>query len=90
MMARVFSAVDSGAREALPKDYEARYLHCVDYLRQAVLCSADMAMEPVGQQMGGDGVGGYHVCTARGAVGAYLEEQVANGIRMTMPLDGWE
>ena len=30
----------------LPDDYHFHFNHCVDYLRQAVMCSADLSMEP--------------------------------------------
>lgn len=29
----------------LPEDYQSHFLHCIDYLRQAAMCSADLAME---------------------------------------------
>jgi hypothetical protein len=46
MMARVYSGVSSGIQEKLPSDYHAHFYHCIDYLRQAIMCSADVALEP--------------------------------------------
>lgn len=30
----------------LDTDYQSHYLHCIDYLRQAVMCAGDVALEP--------------------------------------------
>src|SRR5262245_17215474 len=46
MMARIYSALVSNMNDRLPSDYHSHYLHCVDYLRQGVMCSADLDMEP--------------------------------------------
>lgn len=32
-----------------PNDYEAHFLHCVDYMRQAAMCAGDLAIEPRGE-----------------------------------------
>lgn len=45
MMARVYSGVMSNMTQTLPNDYDAHFLHCVDYLRQGIMCSADLALE---------------------------------------------
>lgn len=46
MMARIYSSLVTNATEHLASDYHSHYLHCVDYLRQGIMCSADLAMEP--------------------------------------------
>lgn len=46
MMGRIFSALSGNITGVLPGDYFTHYMHCVDYLRQAVMCNGDMAMEP--------------------------------------------
>lgn len=46
MMGRIFSALSGNISGVLPGDYFTHYMHCVDYLRQAVMCNGDMAMEP--------------------------------------------
>lgn len=46
MMARIYSSLVSNSTEHLASDYHSHYLHCVDYLRQGIMCSADLAMEP--------------------------------------------
>lgn len=30
----------------LDTDYQSHYLHCIDYLRQAIMCAGDVALEP--------------------------------------------
>lgn len=46
MMARMYAALEGNMRHTLPDDYHTHYLHCVDYLRQGIMCSADLTMEP--------------------------------------------
>lgn len=46
MMGRIFSSLAGNISGVLPDDYFTHYMHCVDYLRQAVACAGDMAMEP--------------------------------------------
>ena len=51
MMARIFSGVVLNSTEKieeglLPDDWHFHFMHCVDYMRQAVMCGADLAMEP--------------------------------------------
>jgi hypothetical protein len=45
MMARMWSGVMSNITQGFPEDYQSHYLHCIDYLRQAIMCSADLALE---------------------------------------------
>lgn len=45
MMARIFSGVTTDRTSGLPTDYHDHFLHCIDYLRQAVMCTADLALE---------------------------------------------
>jgi len=53
-------------------------IHCIDYMREAILCSSDMALE--GHETtfpdnngGSDGWDSKHVCKDYGQVKAYLE-----------------
>lgn len=51
MMARIFSGMAMNntqpiPADLLPDDWHFHFLHCVDYMRQSVMCSADLAMEP--------------------------------------------
>lgn len=50
-MARIFSGMALNSTEPipdnlLPDDWHFHFMHCVDYIRQAVMCSADLALEP--------------------------------------------
>lgn len=45
MMARIFSGVMSNNTDIIPDDYHSHFLHCVDYVRQSIMCSADLALE---------------------------------------------
>lgn len=49
-MGKIFSAVLTGSPD-MPEanDYEAHFLHCVDYMRQAAMCAGDLAIEPRGE-----------------------------------------
>ena len=29
----------------IPDDYHSHFFHCIDYLRQGIMCSADLALE---------------------------------------------
>ncbi|KAF2646931.1 hypothetical protein P280DRAFT_416657, partial [Massarina eburnea CBS 473.64] len=93
MMARIYSALTANMIEKLPSDYHTHYLHCVDYLRQGIQCSADLAMEPH-EQTDPDDNGpldgswnGHHVCKDYSHVIPYLEEQIHDGVRMVLPID---
>jgi hypothetical protein len=46
MMGRIFSGLQTNNEHPLPNDYETHFLHCIDYLRQAIMCAADVALEP--------------------------------------------
>lgn len=49
-MGKIFSAVLTHSPDLPePDDYEAHFLHCVDYLRQASTCASDLAIEPRGE-----------------------------------------
>jgi hypothetical protein len=50
MMTRIYSTLLTGKRNSLPEDFHSHYLHCVDYLRQGIMCSADLTMEPHGPE----------------------------------------
>lgn len=49
-MGKIFAAVLTGSSD-IPEanDYEAHFLHCVDYMRQAAMCAGDLAIEPRGE-----------------------------------------
>lgn len=45
-MGRVYAGVTNDRLEELPEDYHTHFLHCIDYIRQGIMCSADVALEP--------------------------------------------
>jgi hypothetical protein len=50
IIGKIFSAVLTNSPELPePDDYEAHFLHCVDYMRQAAMCAGDLAIEPRGE-----------------------------------------
>lgn len=79
MMGRMYSALQDGKPEILEKDSDTHYFHCVDYVRQAVMCAGDVALEPHSETDGPDngpldgGWNGIHVCKNYGEVISYLE-----------------
>ncbi|RYC64199.1 hypothetical protein CHU98_g2003 [Xylaria longipes] len=93
MMGRIYAGMTTGMTDSLPSDYHAHFLHCIDYLRQGVMCSADMALElhdssdadDLGPQDGG--LNGHHVCKDYTQVLGYLEEQISEGVRIILPID---
>lgn len=49
-MGKIFSAVLTNSPELPePDDFEAHFLHCIDYMRQAAMCAGDLAVEPRGE-----------------------------------------
>lgn len=49
-MGKIFSAVLTNSPDLPePDDYEAHFLHCIDYMRQAAMCAGDLAIEPRGE-----------------------------------------
>lgn len=46
MMGRIYAGLELNKMSNLPSDYNSHYLHCIDYLRQSIMCSADLATEP--------------------------------------------
>lgn len=44
-MGRIYSGILSNVTESLPTDWHSHFLHCIDYLRQAVMCAADVSLE---------------------------------------------
>jgi hypothetical protein len=46
MMTRIYASLTTSTTGKLPSDYHSHFLHCVDYLRQGIMCSADLTMEP--------------------------------------------
>lgn len=45
MMGRIYSGVLDNTTDILPNDWHSHFLHCIDYLRQAIMCSADLTLE---------------------------------------------
>ena len=39
MMGRVYAGVVHNDTSSLPADYHAHFLHCIDYIRQGVMCA---------------------------------------------------
>ncbi|KUJ18803.1 uncharacterized protein LY89DRAFT_706441 [Mollisia scopiformis] len=62
----------------LPEDHHWHMIHCFDYMRQAIMCSADMALEGLETTFpdhngGSDGWDSKHICKDYGQVIDYLE-----------------
>ncbi|KAL2066331.1 hypothetical protein VTL71DRAFT_2402 [Oculimacula yallundae] len=62
----------------LPEDHHWHMIHCFDYMRQAIMCSADMALEGLettfpDKNGGSDGWDSKHVCKDYSQVISYLE-----------------
>ncbi|KZM26970.1 uncharacterized protein EKO05_0004751 [Ascochyta rabiei] len=65
--------------------------HCFEYIRQAIMCAGDVALEgaattfplgPNGEDQGGsDGWDGKHVCKDYGQIIKYLEKETINHVR---------
>ncbi|KAK7926786.1 hypothetical protein PG985_003784 [Apiospora marii] len=80
IMGKIFSSVLTNSTAiGIPSDYEAHFLHCVDYMRQAAMCAGDITLEPRDEN-GSPGpvtlenaFNGYHVCKNYGQVKNYLE-----------------
>ncbi|ORY65118.1 uncharacterized protein BCR38DRAFT_340790 [Pseudomassariella vexata] len=93
IMGRIYSGVVTNMTEILPVDYHTHMMHCIDYMRQAVMCSADVALEPhelTDSDDNGPGDGGWnghHVCKDYNQVIPYLEQQIVDGIRTVLPID---
>ncbi|KAH8669186.1 hypothetical protein BX600DRAFT_267825 [Xylariales sp. PMI_506] len=83
-LAEVFSAYRIGRSDKIPED-PWHIAHCFDYIRQSVMCSADVALEgkattfPEGVT-GSDGWDAKHVCKNYDEVLAYLNDNRANDI----------
>lgn len=84
MMTHIYAGLATNDTSRLPHDYNSHYLHCIDYLRQGVMCAADLATEPhrptdSDDNGPGDGSwGGLHVCKDYGQVTEYLERELGN------------
>ncbi|KAI8947571.1 hypothetical protein F4801DRAFT_592522 [Xylaria longipes] len=93
MMGRIYAGMTTGMTDSLPSDYHAHFLHCIDYLGQGVMCSADMALElhdssdadDLGPQDGG--LNGHHVCKDYTQVLGYLEGKQSIASRCIVRLD---
>lgn len=49
--------------------------HCLEYLRNSIVCSADSALEPWKEELHGvDGFGSRHMCRDFGALFKWAEE----------------
>jgi hypothetical protein len=56
--------------------------HCFDYIRQALMCSADATLEPVNADLGGvTGWDGTHVCRDFGSLAQWAEDHRTNNLR---------
>ncbi|KAK1999468.1 hypothetical protein LX36DRAFT_655441 [Colletotrichum falcatum] len=93
MMGMIFSKLTTDKAGLLPADYNTHFFHCIDYLRQGVMCSADLALEPhlstdADDNGPGDGSwNGMHVCKDYGQVIKYIDRQITEGIRVVLPID---
>ncbi|KAI7913220.1 hypothetical protein M9X92_009587 [Pyricularia oryzae] len=73
---QTYSGLKSG--HELPDDHHWHMIHCFDYMRQAIMCSADMALEGLETTFpdhngGSDGWDSKHVCKDWSQVKGYLE-----------------
>ncbi|KAH8662351.1 hypothetical protein BX600DRAFT_318544 [Xylariales sp. PMI_506] len=93
MMARIYAGLTTNDARGLDPDYDSHYLHCIDYLRQGVMCSGDLALElhqPTDANDNGPGDGswsGIHVCKDYSHMKSYLAEQIVDGVRVVLPID---
>jgi hypothetical protein len=65
--------------------------HCFEYIRQAIMCAGDVALEgaattfpsgPNGEDLGGsDGWDAKHVCKDYGQIAKYLEKEAINHLK---------
>ncbi|KAI1811879.1 hypothetical protein GGS20DRAFT_592426 [Poronia punctata] len=73
---QTYSGLTSG--HEIPDDHHWHMIHCFDYMRQAIMCSADMALEGLettspDHNGGSDGWDSKHVCKDWSQVKSYLE-----------------
>jgi len=93
MMGMIYSGLTTNKTDMFTPDYNIHFFHCIDYLRQAVMCSADLALEPhliADPDDNGPGDGSWkamHVCKDYGQVIKYLDRQIAEGVRVVLPID---
>ncbi|KAI0019417.1 hypothetical protein F4780DRAFT_780454 [Xylariomycetidae sp. FL0641] len=77
-MVQTYSGLSSG--HEIPDDHHWHMIHCFDYLRQAIMCSGDMALEGLETTFpdhngGSDGWDAKHVCRRWDDVIDYLESK---------------
>ncbi|KAM7196215.1 protein of unknown function (DUF3328) domain containing protein [Rhypophila sp. PSN 637] len=75
-MVQTYSGLKSN--HPIPDDHHWHMVHCFDYMRQAIMCSADMALEGLETTFpdhngGSDGWDSKHVCKDYNQVKNYLE-----------------
>ncbi|KAF3763254.1 hypothetical protein M406DRAFT_279313, partial [Cryphonectria parasitica EP155] len=75
-IAQTYSGLSSG--HPIPEDHHWHMIHCIAYMRQAVLCAADTALEGKAttfpdDNSGSDGWDATHVCKDYDQVKSYLE-----------------
>ncbi|KAI1326263.1 hypothetical protein F5Y16DRAFT_422012 [Xylariaceae sp. FL0255] len=94
MMGRIYAGVTTNITDSLPWDYHNHFLHCIDYLRQAVMCAGDLALELHDPSTDPDDLGpkdggwnGHHVCKDYSQILGYLEHQISDGSRIVLPID---
>ncbi|OTB13403.1 hypothetical protein K445DRAFT_319950 [Daldinia sp. EC12] len=73
---QTYSGLTSG--HEIPEDHHWHMIHCFDYMRQAIMCSSDMALEGLETTFpdhngGSDGWDSKHVCRDWNDVKSYLE-----------------
>ncbi|KAG1882216.1 hypothetical protein F4604DRAFT_1577633 [Suillus subluteus] len=63
-----------------PNDHSG---HCLNFLRQAILCNSDTTLDPVytnGSTAGSDGLGVTHICRDWSQLYAYIEENQRSSV----------
>ncbi|GKT45861.1 uncharacterized protein ColSpa_06042 [Colletotrichum spaethianum] len=80
MMGMIYSGLTTNKVDKLTADYNTHFFHCIDYLRQAVMCSADLALEPhlsTDADDNGPGDGSWNG----------MHGQITEGVRTVLPID---
>ncbi|KAK1974637.1 hypothetical protein LZ30DRAFT_607504, partial [Colletotrichum cereale] len=71
----------TGSENIIPQGHHSVHTnHCFDYLRQAILCTADMTLEGgvPGEEKGTDGFGHAHICRDHRKVVEWIEGRRIN------------
>ncbi|KAF3766875.1 hypothetical protein M406DRAFT_254195, partial [Cryphonectria parasitica EP155] len=93
MMGRIYSTLRENRSEEIDDGLHTHFMHCIDYIRQAAMCTGDVALEPHSASDGADlgpldgGWNGVHVCKNYDEVVDYLAAGIRDGTRVVLPID---